>query len=67
MVFDNFNIQKQHIFGVKFLSLFNLSKHDCVLGNKRLLVLHQKRRQVQKYKILSRTGSFMPFGFHQLL
>ena len=31
-------------------------------------MINQERRQVQKYKnLLSRTGSFMPFGIHQLL
>ena len=31
-------------------------------------MLNQERRQVRKYKnLLSRTGSFMPLGIHQLL
>ena len=32
------------------------------------ILINQERRQVQKYKnLLSRTGSFMPLGIHQLL
>ena len=57
--------------GLNFSDVTLVSDGDIAInvhhyGNFRLL--NQKRRQVQKYKnLLSRTGSFMPLGIHQLL